>query len=107
MGSEQYARRPYVIVSRTAINRSGKTIVGVPLSTSESAKAYTQPPYRILIPHFQIIKDVSYSREIQDCIAKTDHVRVLDKTRLENRMGKLTNSAIASVGLGLMFLLDR
>ena len=107
VGSEQYARRPYILMSRTSINRSGKTVVGVPLSTSESAKAHTGPPYRIVIPSFQITRDIAFNGEIKDGVAKTDHVRVLDKSRLEKRMGKLTNTAIAAVGLGLMYLFDR
>ena len=32
-GSEQQKNRPYVIVSRDAINNLGPTVVGVPLST--------------------------------------------------------------------------
>lgn len=32
-GSEQMKSRPYIIVSRTMINRLGRNVVGVPLST--------------------------------------------------------------------------
>jgi len=52
------------------------------------------------------VKDVSYTGEIKDSIAKTDQVRVLDKSRLERKMGTLTNTANVAVGLGLAFLFD-
>ncbi len=105
VGSEQYKRRPYIIVSRTLVNRSGKTVVGVPLTTV-NADTPNEPPYRIIIPAREIARDVLYNGEIKDSIAKTDHVRVLDKSRLEQRMGSLSTTAVAAVGLGLAFLFD-
>jgi mRNA interferase MazF len=105
VGSEQYKRRPYVIVSRTLINRSGKTVVGVPLTTA-NALGVNQPPYRIFIPSRDIIRDVSYAGAVENSLAKADQVRVLSKERLENRMGRLSDTAIAAVGLGLAFICD-
>lgn len=105
VGSEQFNRRPYVIVSRTLINRSGKTVVGVPLTTA-NALAVNQPPYRIVIPARDIIKDLSYTGTVENSLAKTDQVRVLAKERLETKMGKLSDTAVAAVGLGLAFLFD-
>jgi mRNA interferase MazF len=106
VGSEQYKRRPYIIVSRTLVNRRGRTVVGVPLSTTD-ALSISHPPYRIVIPAQDIIRDVSYNGTIEDSIAKTEQVRALDKHRLENRMGKLSDTAKAAViGLGLAFLFD-
>ncbi|MBV9155987.1 MAG: type II toxin-antitoxin system PemK/MazF family toxin [Acidobacteriaceae bacterium] len=104
VGSEQYNRRPYIIVSRTALNRSGRTVVGVPLTTTSNPAG--QPPWRVTIPAKEIVRDVSFQGDIKDSIVKTDHVRVLDKTRLENRMGKLTNTAFVAVGLALAYLFD-
>jgi mRNA-degrading endonuclease toxin of MazEF toxin-antitoxin module len=104
VGSEQYYRRPYIVVSRTSINRSGKTVVGVPLTTSGSP--FRGPPYRIVIPAKEIVKDVGFHGEVKDSIAKTDQVRVLDKSRLENRMGALTKTSFVAVELGLSYLFD-
>jgi len=102
LGSEQYNRRPYIIVSRTLINKSGNTVVGVPMTTTEGK----DPSYRIMIPAREIVRDVSYSSEIKNSVAKTDQVRVLDKSRLEQKIGTLSNTAIVAVGLGLAFLFD-
>jgi len=39
-------------------------------------------------------------------VAKCDHVRVLDKTQLESKIGKLTHTAVIAVELGLAFVFD-
>ena len=44
-GSEQQKSRPYVIASRTKINRLGRNVVGVPLST----KLHKAGSHRLLI----------------------------------------------------------
>lgn len=93
-------------MSRTNVNRSVKTVVGVPFSTSESATSNTEPPYRILVPAQEINKDVTFNGEIKTSMAKVDQMRVLDKSRLETRIGRLTTTAIASVGLGISYLFD-
>jgi mRNA-degrading endonuclease toxin of MazEF toxin-antitoxin module len=106
VGSEQYDRRPYVIVSRTAINKVCRTVVGVPLTTSVGPTKPIQHPLRVLIPVREIVKDVGYSGEIKISLAKTDQVRVLDKSRLGPRMGALSATATATVGGGLAYLFD-
>jgi len=106
VGSEQYKRRPYVIVSRTLLNRSSRTVIAVPLSTVDATTAAKHPPHRILIPAQEINKDIGFGGTVHDSVAKTDQVRVLDKQRLQNKMGTLSATAVAAVGLGLAFLLD-
>jgi mRNA-degrading endonuclease toxin of MazEF toxin-antitoxin module len=105
-GSEQYKRRPYIIVSRTAVNKVCQTVVGVPLSTAVDPKKAIQHPFRVVIPPREIVKDAGYSGEIRLSLAKTDQVRVLDKSRLETRLGALSATATAAVGGGLAFLFD-
>src|ERR1035437_10280700 len=73
IGSEQYKRRPYIIVSRTAINRLGNNVVGVPMST----KIHKSSQHRILLPVAEIIQDVGYHDPFQDSVALTDQIRVL------------------------------
>jgi mRNA-degrading endonuclease toxin of MazEF toxin-antitoxin module len=104
-GSEQYKRRPFIIVSRTAINRLLATVIAVPLSTVIDITK-PGPPFRVVIPATEISRDISYHSELQTSVAKTDQARVIDKTRLENRMGSLSQTACAAVGLGLSYLLD-
>jgi mRNA-degrading endonuclease toxin of MazEF toxin-antitoxin module len=106
VGHEQYGRRPYIIMSRGHINDRVKSVVGIPFTASENVLSSPQPPYRIFVPAKEITKDISYTGEIRDSVAKTDQVRVLDKARLEKKIGRLTNTAIASVGLGLAYLFD-
>ncbi len=104
VGSEQYKRRPYIVVSRTSVNRNSRTVVGVPLTTADLSKP--QHAYRIVIPSKEIVRDIGYSGDVKDSIAKTDQVRVLDKARLETKLGTLSNTATVAVGLGLAFLFD-
>jgi mRNA-degrading endonuclease toxin of MazEF toxin-antitoxin module len=103
VGSEQRERRPWVIMSRTGVNRNGRNVVGVPL-TSETRKANA---YRIGLPVSQLIKEVTSGWTPIDSVALTDQTCVLDITRLERpRIGHLTDTAIAAVSLGLAYLFD-
>jgi mRNA-degrading endonuclease toxin of MazEF toxin-antitoxin module len=102
-GSEQSGRRPCIVMSRVGINNAGRTVVVVPMSTSTgSANQY----YRILLPVAEIIKDPSCTSTIQNSVAKCDHVRVLDKSLLEPKIGKLTQTAVIAVGLGIAYVFD-
>jgi len=105
VGSEQHSPRPFVIVSRLAINRNqGNIVVGVPLTTTRAHGIH--PPHRIVIPAAEISKDVLFTGNVLDCVALTDQVRALDKKRLENKMGTLSNTALVAIGLGLAFVFD-
>jgi mRNA interferase MazF len=102
-GSEQWKRRPYIVVSRTGINRVSATVVGVPMTT-ELRKAGA---HRIQIPAVEIVKDVGCTSTIVNSVALTDQIRVLDISRLEERIGCL--STTATIGLlenGLAYLFD-
>lgn len=105
VGHEQHSRRPYVVVSRLLVNRQGNLVVGLPLTTA-GAELTTHPPYRIRIPASEIARDVMSESTIRNCVALVDQVRVLDKTRLEKRLGTLSNTALAAVGLGLAYIFD-
>ena len=102
-GSEQAGRRPYVIVSRLAVNRAGKTVVAIPLS-SKTHKA--NPSFRIRIPVSEMIRDISCASPLVDSVALCDHIRVLDHSLLRERIGKLSHTAVLAVLLGLEFLFD-
>ena len=101
--SEQQKSRPYVIVSRDAINQLGKNVVGVPLST----KIHKANSYRVLIPVGHIIKDVGCVRPMSDSVALTDHIRVLDPSRFEpQRMGRVSDTAMGGIEVGITFIFD-
>lgn len=101
-GSEQFGRRPCIVMSRTAVNKTVKTVVVVPLSTSIE----NQPAYRVMIPISEITKDPSSGSQLKLCVAKTDQVRVIDKSRLEQKLGRLSQTATIAVGHGLAFVFD-
>jgi len=101
-GSEQFGRRPFLIVSRNAVNKAVKTVVAVPLSTTID----NQPAHRIAIPVPEITKDPSCNSQLAPSVAKTDQVRVIDKSRLEQKIGKLSQTATVAVGHGLAWVFD-
>jgi|SRR5665213_224656 len=102
-GSEQNKDRPYVIVSRDAINQQGHNVVGVPLST----KLHKANSYRILIPKAHINKDIACPRHMSNSVALVDHIRVLDPSRFEQpRMGRLSDTAMGGIELGITFIFD-
>lgn len=101
-GSEQYGRRPFIVVSRDAVNKALSTVVAVPTSCTIDG----QSPYRIVIPLAEITKDVLCSSTLRPCVAKTDQVRVIDKIRLIERIGKLSRTATLSVMLGLGYVFN-
>ena len=89
-GSEQKKNRPYIIVSKNQINRLGPHVIGVPF-TSQLRHACA---HRVLIPFSQMIPNSASARTLQDSVALTDQIRVLDKSRLEQpKMGDLTETA--------------
>lgn len=100
---EQKYARPYVIVSRDVINRIGTNVVGVPFST----KLHKANSHRILIPLVHMVRDVGCARPLETSVALTDHIRVLDPIRFESpKMGKVSDTAMGSIELGLAFLFD-
>lgn len=100
-GHEQQKSRPYVIVSRTQVNNLGKNVVGVPLST----QLHKACSHRILIPIQHMVPNPASTRKLQDSVALTDHIRVLDAGRLEQPpMGTLSVTAIGGLELGLSFI---
>jgi mRNA interferase MazF len=102
-GSEQCGRRPVIVVSRLGVNRTLNTVVVVPLS---SKNVMNQPPYRIVVPVAEITKDITCNTPLVLSVAKTDQVRVIDKTRLEDKIGVLSQTAIVSVLIGLANICD-
>lgn len=91
MGSEINKLRPCVLVSATPINLARNTVVVVPLSTSAKAR----PP--ITIPVNCLGKDVT---------AICDQIRTVDKTRLKNSAGHLSNSDLQKIDDGLRQVLS-
>ncbi len=103
VGSEQFKDRPWVVVSRSELNRSNM-IVGVPLTTNQARAC----GHRIAIPLGEIIKEAGEPFQFSNCVALTDQIRALALDRFPpTRMGRLSQSAtIAVVEQGLAYLFD-
>ena len=103
VGTEQWKRRPYIIMSRLAVNRAGDNVIGIPLSSA----THKACQHRILLPAVEIIKTVGSTFNFVNSVALTDQARVLDYQRLELPcIGTLSRNAVLSVQLGLAFLFD-
>lgn len=109
-GSEQHGNRPCIVMSRTSVNKRLNTVIVVPMSTFggtvTAASLAPQPPFRIVIPVAEITKDVMCNSTLSLSVAKTDQARVIDKSRLGQRIGKLSQTATISVGVGLANVFD-
>src|SRR5690242_7588207 len=89
-GSEQRGRKPFIVMSRDAVNGALNSVIVVPLSTfsgrtSDPAFLAKQPPFRIVIPAAEITPDPSCNIQLLVSVAKTDQVRVIDKSRLQQK----------------------
>lgn len=100
-GREQEGRRPCIVMSRLTVNR-GNPVVVVPMTTSLK-KANT---YNIQIPAQEIVRDVSSKTAIVDSVALCGQVFSIDKRKFEDKLGKLSHTALLSVQLGLGYLFD-
>ena len=85
-GSEINKLRPCVLVGATPINQARHTVVVVPLSTSANAR----PPITI-----------SVSCLGKEVTAICDQIRTVDKSRLKNPAGHLSENDLDSLDDGL------
>ena len=100
-GAEQAGLRPYIIVSRNEVNGTKPTAVGVPL-TSRTHKANS---YRIKLPAAELIPDEGCEPFVES-VALCDHVRVIDRSLIRKKIGRLSDTAVAGVAAGLIFVFD-
>lgn len=79
VGSEIRKKRPCIIISATPINRARRTVIAIPLSSS--GKSF--PPLSIPIQCLN-----------KNTIAVCDQIRAIDKSRLLNPIGKITDKEL-------------
>jgi mRNA-degrading endonuclease toxin of MazEF toxin-antitoxin module len=96
-GSEIEKDRPWLVVSIPRLNR-GNCVVGLPLS-SNMKKAMA---HLIAVPKQEIT--LEDGKASIDCVALTDQIRALDKTRFRKKAGHVSRRALTSVLLGLDYL---
>ncbi|HEY1904161.1 MAG TPA: type II toxin-antitoxin system PemK/MazF family toxin [Terracidiphilus sp.] len=100
-GREQHGRRPCIVMSRTRLN-VGNPIVVVPMTT-ETRRANA---HNIAIPASEIVKDVASGSTVLDSVALCGQVFMVDKRKLEAKLGKLSYNAVLAVQLGLSYIFD-
>lgn len=103
VGSEQYKRRPWLVISSNLISHL-PIVIGVPLS-QEIHKQNRQ--HRILILEKDIVRDSGCTLDPGERIALTEQVRVLSVERVEfPRQGRVTATALYAVEGGVAYVLD-
>ncbi|MBK6715346.1 MAG: type II toxin-antitoxin system PemK/MazF family toxin [Burkholderiales bacterium] len=90
-GSEIAKTRPAVVVSQTPFNAVRRTVVVVPLTTTQSPSAW---PLLVELPTFN-----TRTR------ARTEQVRAVDKSRLRARIGSLDPQALGVLDAALAAVL--
>ncbi len=96
VGSEQAGMRPVVIVQNSLLNRFSRTVVVIPFTTNLKR---AELPSGVLI-------SVGAGGLKQDSVALCSQIRVLDKSRLTNRLGKLSDEWMERIEDTLAFVLD-
>ena len=86
VGSEQNGKRPVLIVQNDVGNKYSPTVIIVPLSTK--TKKINQPTHYWLNP-MENLKNKS--------LALTEQIRVIDKSRLEEKIATLKNDIIEEI----------
>jgi mRNA interferase MazF len=98
-GSEQSGRRPVVVVSHAIFNESAswKSVIVVPLSTSESQRARAATV--VLIPRRSAGLPAS-------SVAVCHQVTTLDRSKLKERIGRLPDDYMGEIARGLKLALQ-
>jgi mRNA-degrading endonuclease toxin of MazEF toxin-antitoxin module len=100
VGSEEKFEHIWVIVSIARLNR-GNCVVGVPLTSKVSKEV----AHLIRIPESEFQMDGG--RIPITCVALTDQIRSLDKTRFRCRAGTISMHGLDAIFLGLDRLFGR
>jgi mRNA interferase MazF len=83
VGSELQKTRPVVVLSINPLNKARKTVVVVPLSTSAPAIEFLNVALK------------------GGSVARCEHIRAIDKTRLADRIGSISDTDMAKIEEGI------
>lgn len=86
-GAEIAKTRPCTVLSATEINLHRKTVIVLPLTTTSAAPA---PPLLVAVP------SAGASSK-----ARIEHIRAVDKTRVQRRIGRLSSADLQAVEVAL------
>lgn len=87
VGSELQKTRPVVALSINPLNKARKTVVVVPLSTSAPAIEFLNVALK------------------GGSVARCEHIRAIDKTRLADRIGSISDTDMAKIEEGISRIL--
>jgi mRNA interferase MazF len=87
VGSELQKTRPVVVLSINPLNKVRKTVVVVPLSTSAPAIEFLNVALK------------------GGSVARCEHVRAIDKNRLADRIGSISDADMAKIEGGVSRIL--
>lgn len=96
VGSEQNGTRPVIVIQNNIGNKHSKTLIIVPLTKIITNKV-KQPTHCIITPTNNL---KHYS------VALTEQIRVIDKSRLKTKLGKLNKNQIKDLDNSIMIALD-
>lgn len=87
VGSELQKTRPVVVLSINPLNKARKTVVVVPLSTSAPAIEFLNVALK------------------GGSVARCEHIRSLDKTRLADKIGSISDTDMEKIEAGISRIL--
>lgn len=96
VGSEQGGVRPVVILQNNKGNQESTTVIVAPLTTK--SEYINRLPTHIRIPAFEKLK--------QESIVMLEQIRVIDKLRLKNYLGRLSKVQMDEINKALLIELD-
>ncbi|MEG3985640.1 type II toxin-antitoxin system PemK/MazF family toxin [Microcoleus sp. S28C3] len=94
-GSEQAGVRPIIIFQNDTISRYTTTILSIPLTTNLRRASL---PSCVFIPNGE-------GGLTQDSVALCHQMRVLDKTRLRNKIGEVNSDILVQLENNVLFTL--
>lgn len=94
-GSEQAGKRPVIVIQNDQITRGTRTVLAIPLTSNVD---------RATLPSAVLIQKDEGGLQ-QDSIALCHQMKVLDKTRLTRRIGRLTTETLNEIESRVLYTL--
>lgn len=94
-GSEQAGTRPVLILQNNRLNHTGTTILAIPLTTN---LLRSTSPFAVLVPQGE-------GGLSADSVLLCNQMRVLDESRLERRLGQVSEQVMADVETRILWTL--
>ena len=96
-GSEQKGFRPCIILQNNIYNKYSSTTIILPITTSKNSSK---------LPTKIFVEKNSFNNLKEDSFVKVDQIRVIDKSRIESRIGIIDYEVMEKIEVALKFLLS-